>query len=101
MRNGGRSSLQKNDWLASKHGSIGNAAFEPTYQLMRLGQYQKICDIYAKLADQHGCIDTLEGTTHCLKRDYLVYENPEQTVGAYAVSAERFKDMYELVDDEK
>jgi hypothetical protein len=101
---GAKQFAKKDDWLANNNGSIysiDNAAFERTYQLVSPGQYRKISDIYATLADQHGCIDTLEGTTHYLKGDYLVYENPEQTVGAYAVSAERFNDMYELVDDEK
>ncbi|MFT5135701.1 MAG: hypothetical protein ACI9XU_002114 [Arenicella sp.] len=93
---------KKDDWLANNNGSvysIDNAAFERAYKLVSPGQYQKVSDIYAKLADNDGSIATLEGTTHYRKGDYLVYENPNQTGDAYAISSERFKDMYELVDD--
>ena len=93
---------KKSDWLVDNNGSIysiDNAAFARAYQLVSPGQYRKISDIYANIADKDGSIATLEGTTHYLKGDYLVHEDPDQTVGAYAVCAERFKDMYEPVDD--
>ena len=94
---------KKGDWLIDNDGSIysiDKAAFARTYQLVSPGQYQKVSDIYAKLADKDSCIDTLEGKTHFLKGDYIVYENPGQTEGAYAVSAEKFEAMYDLVDNE-
>ncbi|MFT5611596.1 MAG: hypothetical protein ACI9WC_000318 [Arenicella sp.] len=53
-----------------------------------------------KLPIKTGGITTLEGKTHYLKGDYIVYQNLNQTAATYAISAERFKDMYELVDDE-
>ena len=93
---------KKGDWLVNNNGSvysIDNTAFTHSYQLVSPGQYQKISNIYAKPADKDGSIATLEGKTHYLKGDYLVYEKPGQVEGAYAVSAERFEDMYDLVDD--
>ena len=93
---------KKGDWLVNNNGSIysiDNAAFARAYQLVSPGQYQKVSDIYAKLSDSDGAIETLEGKTHYLKGDYLVYENLGQIEGAYAVSAERFEDMYDLVDE--
>ena len=93
---------KKGDWLVDNDGgiySIDETVFARTYQLVSPGQYKKISVIYAKRADSDGCITTLEGKTHYLKGDYLVYENPGQTEGAYAVCAERFEDMYDLVCD--
>ena len=91
---------KKGDWLVDNNGSVysvDEAVFARTYQMVSTGQYKKISDIYAKRADSDGCISTLEGKTHYLKGDYLVYEKPEQAEGAYAVCAESFEDMYYLV----
>lgn len=101
---GDRQFAKQGDWLVDNNGSIysiDNAAFARAYQLVSPGQYRKISDTYAKLADQDGSIDTLEGKTHYLKGDYLVYEKPGEAKGAYAVSAARFEAMYDLLDDAK
>ena len=51
-------------------------------------------------AAQGGAIETLEGRTHYQAGDYLVYEQPGQAEGAYAIKQAQFEDMYERLSDD-
>ena len=97
---GDQQKAKSGDWLVNNNGNvytIDEQVFDRTYQQVSPGLYKKIAVIYATVADQSGSVETLEGRTHYLPGDYLVYEQPEQQDGAYAISKDQFESMYEEV----
>ena len=89
------------DWLVNNGGSvytIDQETFARTYRQVSQGLYEKVALVYAEPASDDGSIETQEGRTHYTAGDYLVYETPDQTGDAYAVSKQRFEAMYELTD---
>jgi hypothetical protein len=94
---------KKGDWLVNNNGStytIDQAVFKRTYRRIGSGKYEKVSAIHAVEAHQDGSIETLEGRTHYLAGDYVVYEKPGQTKGAYAIARKEFQEMYRLVDSD-
>ncbi|MDH3658699.1 MAG: hypothetical protein OEU92_01515 [Alphaproteobacteria bacterium] len=98
---GGTQQCKPKDWLVDNAGdvyTIDADVFKRTYRHVAGGQYEKSTTILAELADHDGSIKTKEGVTHYKAGDYLVYNERDRKDG-YAVTAERFDDMYELVED--
>lgn len=88
---------QANDWLVEANGNvytIEEEVFARTYRQASPGRYEKVAPVFAVQADQDGSIATLEGRTHYTVGDYLVYENPDQQEGAYAIKRLDFEKMY-------
>lgn len=87
------------DWLV-KNGddvyTVDRQTFENTYTATdTAGQYIKTGNVWAKRATEQGTIQTKEGSTRYDAGDWLMFNDPEGKDG-YAVSAERFLDLYEL-----
>ena len=86
------------DWLV-KNGdevyTIERQTFEDTYTATDTpGQYIKTGNVWAKRASEPGMIQTKEGSTRYEAGDYLVFNDSEGKDG-YAVSANRFLQLYE------
>jgi hypothetical protein len=64
------------------------------YRQLNAGRYVKITPVWAEIALEAGFVHTKEGATHYRAGDYLVF-NEEHGGDAYAVSADKFKEMYE------
>lgn len=89
------------DWIVDNNGdvyTIDGDVFSRTYRHVERGQYVKSTPVYAERAEDDGSIKTKEGTTHYKAGDYLVYNDRDQEDG-YAVSAKKFEEMYDALDD--
>jgi hypothetical protein len=86
------------DWLVTNGGdvyTVDRETFENTYTPTGTpGQYMKTGTVWAKRATEPGTIQSKEGLTQYRAGDWLVYNDPRQQDG-YAVSADRFFDLYE------
>lgn len=92
-----------NDWLVDTGDNvytIEDQAFTRTYRQVSPGRYEKVAPVFAKQAERDGSIETLEGRTHYSAGDYLVYESPDDSLGAYAIKKDDFERMYVLLKDE-
>jgi hypothetical protein len=95
---GGEQRCKKGDWLVDNGGDVYTVdaeVFARTYRPAGLGTYMKTAPVWAAPADRPGSVSTKEGSTSYEPGDYLVY-NDEQGTDAYAVSAAKFGEMYEL-----
>lgn len=100
---GDQQTAKAGDWLVDANGSvytIKEQVFARTYEKISPGRYIKSAPIYAEQAAQGGAIETLEGRTHYQAGDYLVYEQPGQAEGAYAIKRAQFEEMYERLSDD-
>lgn len=98
---GDKQIAKANDWLVDSGSNvytIEDAAFARTYRQVSPGRYEKIAPVFAKQAREDGSVATLEGRSHYLAGDYLVYEQPEQELGSYAISKETFEKTYRQID---
>lgn len=89
---------QAQDWLVDNQGDVYTVAadsFAQTYRQISPGCYVKHAPVWAEQAHQGGNVATKEGHTAYMAGDYLV-SNQEDGSDAYAVSAEKFKTLYEL-----
>jgi hypothetical protein len=85
------------DWIV-KSGedtyTIDADVFARTYRQVGPGLYEKHGSVWAEQVGQPGKITTKEGSTEYEKGDYLVF-NDEAGSDGYAVSRERFHELYE------
>lgn len=89
------------DWLVDNAGDVYTVdaeAFARTYRQVGRGAYLKSAPVWAALATTAGGVDTSEGRTEYLAGDWLV-SNREDGGDAYAISATRFEQLYELDPD--
>lgn len=86
------------DWLVDSDGDIhtvNSESFARTYREVRPGAFVRTAPVWAESVADQGTIETQEGRTSYGKGDYLVSNN-EDGSDAYAISAERFQELYEL-----
>ena len=88
------------DWVVNNDGDVYTVdadTFARTYAEVAPGQYRKTGRVWAEKMAAAGAVKTLEGTTHYAEGDYLV-SNDEAGHDAYAVSAQKFAELYEPAD---
>lgn len=93
---------KRGDWLVNNQGetyTVDAQSFAATYTEVSPGLYYKSTPVWAVITDNAGIIKTLEGETHYQAGDYLVY-NDETGLDGYAVSRDKFEDMYEEIEGE-
>ncbi len=87
-----------NDWVVDNAGDVYTVdakSFERTYTAEGLGTYVKTGKVWAEQAGFAGRVTTKEGSTGYEVGDWLV-SNEEDGSDAYAVSAKKFEESYEL-----
>jgi len=97
---GGTQFCKPGDWLVNNQGdtyTVDRLTFEKTYTAISPGVYAKLVPVWAAKAAEAGVIKTKEGKTHYEAGDYLVF-NDEQRRDGYAVSAEKFEEIYVPLD---
>ena len=86
------------DWLvdnADEVYTVDADSFARTYTAEGLGTYVKTGKVWAEQAAEAGRVSTKEGSTGYEAGDWLV-SNEEDGSDAYAVSAKKFEESYEL-----
>lgn len=94
---GGAQRCKKGDWIVNNNSdayTIDAETFMRTYRLISPGLYEKTGSVWAEEAAKSGTIQTKEGSTAYRKGDFLVFNDPDRKDG-YAMSAEKFRDLYE------
>jgi len=97
---GATQKCQAGDWIVDNAGevyTVNRDSFANTYRRIAPGSYLKISPVWAEVAAGEGEVRTKEGTTHYRAGDYLVF-NEESGGDPYAVSADKFAEMYERAD---
>jgi hypothetical protein len=92
---------QAGDWLVDNGGDVYTVAadtFARTYREESAGRWVKAAPVWAERAEQAGSVATREGRTHFEAGDWLV-SNSEDGSDAYAISAAKFEQLYELDTD--
>jgi hypothetical protein len=87
-----------NDWLVDNNGDVYTVdadSFARTYTATGQGRYVKTGKVWAEQAAEAGRVATKEGGTNYGSGDWLV-SNEEDGSDAYAVSAKKFEESYEL-----
>lgn len=100
---GSKQTCKAGDWLVNNNGdcyTISKESFSKTYEEFAPGQYIKTAPVWAKQALRNGKIETNEGFTEYVVDDYLVSNNFDGS-DSYAVSKNKFEEMYELCTEEK
>lgn len=85
------------DWVVDNEGDVYTVdaeTFTATYRQVSPGRYLKSAPVWAEIAETGGTIETKEGATRFEAGDYLVYNGHDRTDG-WAVTADRFEEMYE------
>ena len=98
---GGPQVCKRGDWLVDNAGdkyTVARESFTKTYEFVSPGVYTKSAPVWAELTDKPGKIKTSEGETAYAAGDYLVSNNPDGT-DTYAISAEKFRELYDLAED--
>ena len=98
---GGEQLCKRGDWLVDNDGdkyTVSEEAFAKTYEFVSPGVYKKSAPIWAEVADKPGKVKTSEGETAYEAGYYLVSNNQDGT-DAYAIDAEKFHQIYDLVED--
>ena len=98
---GGPQVCKRGDWLVDNAGdkyTVARESFAKTYEFVSPGVYTKSVPVWAELTDKPGKIKTSEGETAYAAGDYLVSNNPDGT-DTYAISAEKFRELYDLAED--
>ena len=94
---GGVQTAKAGDWLVNNGDdvyTVNAATFESTYRSVSPGVYQKTQPVWAREAEADGSIQTKEGETHYRVGDMIVFNDPDEEDG-YAVTAEKFNELYE------
>ena len=94
---GATQTCKQGDWIVNDGGdvhTVDQESFARTHQEVSPGVYLKTGHVWAEVADAAGQVSTKEGVTHYQAGDYLVF-NEEEGGDAYAVPADKFKEMYE------
>jgi len=97
---GATQKCQAGDWIVDNAGdvyTVNRDSFANTYRRISPGSYLKVTPVWAEVAAGAGEVRTKEGTTHYRAGDYLVF-NEESGGDPYAVSADKFAEMYERAD---
>lgn len=97
---GATQKCQAGDWIVDNAGdvyTVNRDSFASTYRQVAPGSYLKMAPVWAEVAAGAGEVRTKEGTTHYRAGDYLVF-NEESGGDPYAVSADKFAEMYERAD---
>ena len=97
---GATQQCQAGDWIVDNAGdvyTVNRESFANTYRRIAPGSYLKVMPVWAEVAAAAGEVRTKEGTTHYRAGDYLVF-NEESGGDPYAVSADKFAEMYERAD---
>ena len=97
---GATQKCQAGDWIVDNAGdvyTVNRDSFASTYRQVAPGSYLKMAPVWAEVAAGAGEVRTKEGTTHYSAGDYLVF-NEESGGDPYAVSADKFAEMYERAD---
>lgn len=90
------------DWVVNNAGDVYTVdaeVFARTYTESSPGQYVKTAAVWAEVAAQPGAVTTKEGATHYEAGDYLV-SNDAQGRDAWAITAAKFAELYELDDSD-
>ena len=98
---GGQQVCKRGDWLVDNEGDIytvSQESFAQTYQRVSPGLYAKSAPVWAEVADKPGKVKTNEGETAYQAGDYLVSNNQDGS-DAYAISAEKFRQLYDPADE--
>ena len=88
---------QAGDWLVEHDGAVHTVAadsFARTYSAVGPGRWLKTTPVWAEAATQDGSVATKEGRTHFMVGDWLV-SNAADGSDAYAISADKFQQLYE------
>jgi len=80
-----------------KPGDWVRETFERTYRQVGPGAWLKTTPVWAELAKEPGVVPTKEGETHYEAGTYLVF-NEENGGDGYAVTPEKFEEMYEAAE---
>lgn len=97
---GAKQTGRPGDWLIDNDGdvyTISEDSFDSTYEQVSPGRYRKVAAVWAVQASRNGAVKTREGETVYEAGDYLVSNNDDGD-DEYAVSKERFEQMYVEVD---
>mgnify|MGYP000493816362 CR=1 FL=1 len=87
----------KGDWLVEHDGDVYTVAadsFARTYRAVGPGRWLKTTPVWAEVAAQEGSVTTKEGRTQFKTGDWLV-SNEADGSDAYAISADKFQQLYE------
>lgn len=98
---GNEQTCKPGDWLVLNGRdtyTVDAESFADTYEPVSLGLYRKISVIWARQAKEAGQVKTREGATAYEAGDYLVSNDVDGT-DRYAISADRFEDLYEPAHD--
>ncbi|MFK7860380.1 MAG: hypothetical protein AB8B64_16295 [Granulosicoccus sp.] len=98
---GGEQRCRRGDWLINSEEdcyTVANLTFARTYREVSPGRYSKHTRVRATQAKSSGKITTHEGETAYSAGDYLI-ENDDDGADRYAISKQRFHELYELVDE--
>ena len=94
---GGEQRCKAGDWIV-RNGedtyTVDAESFASTYREIAPGRYTKVGPVWARAATTDGAVETKEGRTSYRRGDMLV-SNREDGSDAYAMSAERFAQLYE------
>jgi hypothetical protein len=77
--------------------TVDRETFERTYRQVGPGAWLKTTPVWAELAKEPGVVPTKEGETHYEAGTYLVF-NEENGGDGYAVTPEKFEEMYEAAE---
>lgn len=97
---GSEQRCKRGDWLVDNGGevyTIDADTFAKTYREVSRGVYEKVGDVWAERATEAGTIRTKEGSTDYAAGDFVVFNDPQRKDG-YAVSAAKFRQLYELAE---
>jgi hypothetical protein len=98
---GGEQRAKPGDWIVDNDGdvySVDGDVFARTYRQTAIGAYIKTTPIWAVRATHAGSVKTKEGSTQYEVGDYLVSNNSDGS-DQYAMTAEKFEDLYMSGDD--
>jgi hypothetical protein len=88
------------DWVVGNKDdvyTVDRETFERTYRQVGPGAWLKTTPVWAELAKEPGVVPTKEGETHYEAGTYLVF-NEENGGDGYAVTPEKFEEMYEAAE---
>ena len=94
---GGWQRAKQGDWLVNRHDgeayTIDAEVFAATYTLVSPGVYDKVTNVWARVAESDGVIETKEGETNYVAGDMIVFNQADETDG-YAMTEEKFAELY-------
>ncbi len=98
---GGSQEAKEGDWLVQSPFdtyTVNSESFAQTYEQVGPCEYRKTALVYAEQAKFPGVVYTKEGETRHAVGDWVVRSVLDES-DRYAMTQERFAELYELVDD--